>query len=605
MKSFMAVPICSLIYIVILSIIYFYKPRIKSIENSVYKSIIIVNIIGLILEILCYAAVEMVDKYYILSMFILRGYVVYIFIWSLIFNIYVFMTTLSVKQHINQEKYYQKLKIISCIIGIVFSVCMFLLPIRIYNEGAFAYTYGPSVDLLLILCGIIITIWVIKCIKNIKNIKEKKYIPIIACIIVLILVFVVQSTNRAILIATAGHSLIIFLMYFTIENPDLQLLREFHKAREYANNLNTEKSEFLFNMAGEIKTPISVINRISKEVLMQDDINVIKSKVNDIKYSSNNLLELVNKVLDINSLEKRKVSVRESKYNTTNLFKGIESQTELKLNNDLVKFRTNYDKSIPNELYGDSVRIRQIINTLLENAIKYTKEGFIELSVNSIVKHDICRLVITVEDSGVGMTQDIVEHLFDKELEKIEEIDNPKMDLGLVKTLLDLIGGTIIVNSELNHGTKFTIVLDQKVVNHKKNKTIEAVEKYEEMYLNNKKVMCVINDEALSKKINTLFKKYQLDIEVVKLGQSCLEKVRAGEKFDLIIIEEHLEKLSSENTLAKLKSIQGFKTPVILLTDIKDINEKEEYLKLGFTEIVTLPLKKEQVEELVNNYIND
>ena len=589
----------SLIYSIMLIFIYFSKKRLNTIENKLFIALMLTNFVGLILDLLSIFTVSNMNLIPLINTVVTKTYLVYLFTWATLFTGYVFaISRKEDKLTINFKNNYWLLGLFYLIVIII----IYVLPLQYQYDSKGMYSYGMGTNLLYIIISVYFVIWTIRMVKNYKSLKSKKYLPIFLFMIFGFVVMIIQKLNPYLLLMTSMETFVTFLMYHTIENPDLQLLREFHKAREYANNLNTEKSEFLFNMAGEIKTPISVINRISKEVLMQDDINVIKSKVNDIKYSSNNLLELVNKVLDINSLEKRKVSVRESKYNTANLFKGIESQTELKLNNNLVEFRTNYDKSIPNELYGDSVRIRQIVNTLLENAIKYTKEGFIELSVNSIVKHDICRLVITVEDSGVGMTQDVVEHLFDKKLEKIEEIDNPKMDLGLVKTLLDLIGGTIIVNSELNHGTKFTIVLDQKVVNHKKNKTIEAVEKYEEMYLNNKKVMCVINDDTLSKKINTLFKKYQLDIEVVKLGQSCLEKVRAGEKFDLIIMEEHLEKLSSENTLAKLKSIQGFKTPVILLTDIKDINEKEEYLKLGFTEIVTLPLKKEQVEEIVYNY---
>jgi len=587
--------IVSLAYVILITIIYFGKKRIALLENKIYEKLLIITIIGFIVNIISFYFDIYLPHLIFARTIMIKLYYAYL-ITFLFYMVSYLMVTGS-----NSRKIVSGLKWLYCVLVTI----NFFLGVEFSETGGQIYVTGANVYFIYLVLGMFIISTSIYLFSNIKQINKTKSMPAFIYIMLAIPILIVQAMYPELLLETCLISFVLVLMYHTIENPDLKMLREFHKAREYANNLNTEKSEFLFNMAGEIKTPISVINRISKEVLMQDDINIIKEKLNQIKYSSNNLLELVNKVLDINSLEKRKVSVRESKYNTTNLFKGIESQTELKLNNDLVEFRTNYDKSIPNELYGDSVRIRQIVNTLLENAIKYTKEGFIELSVNSIVKHDICRLVITVEDSGVGMTQDVVEHLFDKELEKIEEIDNPKMDLGLVKTLLDLIGGTIIVNSELNHGTKFTIVLDQKVVNHKKNKTIEAVEKYEEMYLNNKKIMCVINDETLSKKINTLFKKYQLDIEIVKLGQSCLEKVRAGEKFDLIIMEEHLEKLSSENTLAKLRSIQGFKTPVILLTDIKDINEKEEYLKLGFTEIVTLPLKKEQVEELVNNYVQE
>jgi len=435
--------------------------------------------------------------------------------------------------------------------------------------------------------------------------NKKSLIPIIILMICMPLVLILQKTNPTLLLTTFLEGFATMVMYFTIENPDLQMLREFHKAREYADNLNTEKSEFLFNMASEIKTPISIINRISKNVLMQDDVDLIKENINKIKYSSNNLLELVDKVLDINSIEKRKVSVIESKYNTNNLFKGIISQTELKLKNSLVSFRINYDKSLPQYLYGDSVRLRQIINTILENSIKYTKEGFIELSVNSIIKHDICRLIITIEDSGIGMKSEVVEHLFDKDLNKIDEIDNTKMNLRLVKTLLDLIGGTIMVNSEINRGTKFTIILEQEMANSKQNKVLEDALKYEEMYLNNKKIMCVINDENLSKKINNIFKKYPFEIEIINLGQSCLEKIRNGNKYDLILMEDNLPKLSSENTLIKLKSITGFKTPVVLLTKIKDINEREEKLKLGFIETIILPLKKEQIEELINNYLDN
>jgi len=518
--------------------------------------------------------------------------------------VYVIMHPLDKLKNIKKE--FKNMRTIMYMCMSVFIVGIIVLPIEYSFDGKNIFTYGMSANMTYIGATIYWVLWMFYILKNFNKVMNKKSLtPIVILMVCMPLILILQKTNPTLLLTTFLEGFATMVMYFTIENPDLQMLREFHKAREYANNLNTEKSEFLFNMAGEIKTPISVINRISKEVLMQDDINVIKSKVNDIKYSSNNLLELVNKVLDINSLEKRKVSVRESKYNTTNLFKGIESQTELKLNNNLVEFRTNYDKSIPNELYGDSVRIRQIVNTLLENAIKYTKEGFIELSVNSIIKHDLCRLIITIEDSGIGMKSEVVEHLFDKDLNKIDEIDNPKMDLGLVKTLLDLIGGTIIVNSEINRGTKFTIVLDQKIVNTKQNKVLEDALKYEEMYLNNKKIMLVINDEDLSKKINKLFKKYPFEIETVNLGQSCLEKIRNGNKYDLILMEDNLPKLSSGDTLMKLKSITGFKTKVILLTKIKDINEREEKLKLGFTETIVLPLKKDQIKDLVNNYLDN
>jgi len=590
----------SLMYSILLICIYFYKKRLNTLENKIFIALMLTNFIGLILDLLSIFTVSNMDIMPLLNSIVTKTYLVYLFTWATIFTYYVFIISRNNDKITPKIKKNKKLLLLFYILTVL---VIYILPLHYQYDSKGMYSYGMSANLLYMIISVYFVIWIIRMLSNYKSLKSKKYLPIFLFIIFGFIVMIIQKLNPYLLLMTSMETFVTFLMYFTIENPDLQILREFYKAREYAENLNTEKSEFLFNMANEIKEPIRTINRISKDVLMEDDITIIKEDINKIKYSSNNLLELVNKVLDINNIEMRKVSIRESKYNTKNLFKGIAYQCDMKLKNDLVKFRVKYDKSIPEELYGDSIRIRQIISTLLENAIKYTKEGFIELGVNSIVKHDICRLIITVEDSGVGMSQDKVSHILDKNINQLPNIDNSKMDLGLVKTLLDLIGGTIMVNSELNRGTKFTIVLDQKIVDSKKNKVNEVVEKYKEMYINSKKVILIIKDEKTSKKIENILKKHSINVDVVTLGQSCLEKIRNNEQFDLIIMEDEIEKLSYENTLIKLKEIKGFNTPVVLLTRNKDITIRDEYQKKGFNEVLLIPVLKKDIEELVNNYI--
>ena len=593
--------ICFLIVLLIVVFDFFMKEKIKNIENNCFKVLSVFATIGLIIEVLMYGLIMLgIDMDSVILLGIGRLVFVYYVAFMFVFLLYVYTTCFDITS--TKSKKYKKFILFESILYSIFLFLVLVLPFEFTVTDNYLYPKGAATNFSYLIGGFGILVVLIFSIARYKTLKTKKAFALYIGIALAIMSVVLQLNYHDLLLLIPSHAIAITMLYFAIENPDIKLLNEFHKAKEYANNLNAEKSEFLFNMAIEIKTLISVINRISKDVLMQDDINEIKENVKEIKYLSNILLELVNKVLDINEVEKRKVSVRESKYNPNNLFKVIVSQTEIKLKNNLVDFRVNYDETIPTHLYGDAVRIRQIVNTLIDNAIKYTKEGFIELSVNSIVKHDICRLIITIEDSGVGINQDKVEHLLDKDFDELDGVDNPKMNLGLVKTLLDLIGGTVIVNSELNRGTKFTIVLDQRIVNDK-NKTIETLEKYEELYLNNKRVMLVVNDEKLSKKLNTFLKKYPIEIEVVKLGQICLEKIRNNEKFDLIVMEDNLDKLSHENTLKKLKDIHGFKTPVILLTRNSDVNEREEDLKLGFVEAITLPIKKEQVKELVNNYV--
>ena len=207
------------------------------------------------------------------------------------------------------------------------------------------------------------------------------------------------------------------------------------------------------------------------------------------------------------------------------------------------------------------------------------------------------------------MTSEEMEHLFDKNKiysdEQLKTIDDTKNNLGIVKSLVNLMGGSIMVNSEYGKGSKFTIVVDQKIQEAEKTKTIEAVEKYEEVYVNNPKILLVISDDVLSKKIHKILKFTDYEIEEVSGGQACLEKLRNKEKFDLIIMEENLPKLSSENTLIKMKDTPGYKIPVLLLTDNKEFGSKEMYQEKGFKDTISLPLKREEILRNIVKYIED
>ncbi len=596
--------ISSLIYAVLLLIAYFIKKRFPSKENNIFKYLIIMNIIGLIIELSCFYTVINIESIPFFNYIVTRLLIIYYVAFMMIYTIYVFIVSYNVNNNENKN-IMEKVKKFCLIYFILFSIVLWILPMYYHNFNNQIYSYGPSINLLsLSLVGLLI-LWIVVLIKNFKNVKTKNYIPIIAFIFLAGIGGIIQKQYPYLTITTVIETFILYLMYFTIENPDLQMLREMHNAKEYNDNLNIEKSRFLFNMAKEVRVPLQNINRLSKQSLMEDDITLVKQGLNKIKYSSNNLLELVNKVLDINDLEKRKISTRQSKYNIELLFKKIISVVKPKIENKGIEFRINYDKSIPTNLYGDSIRIKQVVTTILNHSVDLTKEGFIELSVNSIIKHDNCRIVIKIEDSSSGMKQDEIEKVFEVNIEKdIENIDDKDISIGLVKKILDLIGGTIIVNSEIGKGTSYTIVVDQQIVDSKKNTIEQAVEKYEELYIKNKRILLVINNEDLNKKLTKLLNKYEVEVVRVTGGQACLERIRKNEKYDLIIMEDELDKLSSIDTLNKLKQIENFKIPVIILTRKIEMNIKKEYSKLGFTDTYIIPVSKESVKEIINNYIS-
>ena len=595
----------SLIYIILLIIIYFTKKHLSSIENTIFSILIVINCIGLILDIASIFTIINMDSLPLINVIITKLYLIYLLTWISLLTLYIY--TISFKDNGNNKSFNNKFKIVlkfEIIMYIISVIIVFALPLYYFYQDNIIYSYGPSSIFLYVISSLYILSWIYCMIKNFKNIKNKKYLPMFAYMTIGIVVIIIQGSNPSVLLMTSMESFIVFLMYFTIENPDLQMLKEFHKARELAEESNKEKTEFLFNISNQIKSPINKIIETSEKALNENDVIEIKNDVRTIKGNSNNLLNLVNNVLDISDEEIRQIEIRGNKYNIKRLFETINKKYE---KNIKVEYRFKYDNSIPEYLYGDSMRIKQIMNILLENAIEYTKEGYIETSVNSIIKNNICRLVITVEDSGKGMDTEEIKHLFDKEKiyedEVLKEIDDTKNNLSMLKAIVNLMNGNVLVESNIGVGSKFTVIIDQKVL-EEKTKIIKTVEEYEEMYEQNKKIIIVTDREEISKKINKILKKEPYEIEIVTLGQTCLERMRKGIEYDLIIIDESIPKLSSEDTLNKIKDTKCYKKPVILITKNKEFGSREMYQEKGFKDIIIEPIKKEEIINIIKEYID-
>ena len=595
--------IASLFYLTVIIILYFSKERIKLLENKVFSIILIVDFIGILLDIIGIYAHLNLPSNSIFRYLIVEFYYIYLLLYMMLFTLYTIFTAYSAKK-ILTSKLKDKIILIFFIVLIIFSFISYILPFDYYNSDNYVYVYGLNSYFVYLVSAICIFISLIYIIKYSKYLTKKKTIPFIMLICIGVPVVLIQYIHPYLLLVTSLLTAITILMYFTIENPDLQMLREFHKARELAEESNKEKTEFLFNISNQIKTPINKIIETSEKALNENDVIEIKNDVRTIKGKSNSLLNLVNNVLDISDEEMRQIEIRGSKYNVKRLFEIINKKYE-KITK--VEYRFKYDNSIPEYLYGDSMRIRQIMNILLENAVEYTNVGYIETSVNCIIKNNICRLVITVEDSGIGMDTEEIKHLFDKEKiyenELLKEIDDTKNNLSMLKSIVNLMNGNVLVESNIGVGSKFTIIIDQKII-EEKTKIIKTVEEYEEMYEQNKKIIIVTDREEISKKIKKILKKESYEIEEVTLGQTCLERMRKGNEYDLIIIDEEIPKLSSEDTMKKIKDTKCYKKPVILITKNKGFGSREMYQEKGFKDIIIEPIKKEEVINIVKEYID-
>ena len=589
----------SFIYLLLVMIIYFIKEKIKTKENKIYSMIIITSFIGIILDFISvYMAFSY--KHNVLFNLVNRFYLVYLLTWISLITSYTLVISLSEKK---------ATKVISIIKFLYVPMALFLIlyPLKYSVKGNEFFTYGLSANTMYLLSTIYVLLMVICLFKNLKDIKSKKYVPIIFYIFIGTAVTLVQLTNPSILIITAMETFVTILMYFTIENPDMKLINELNIAKDQAIKANNAKSDFLSSMSHEIRTPLNAIVGFS-QALSEEDINDnAKDEVKDIMMASNSLLELVNGILDISKIESGKIEIVNTEYQFKNIYDELVILAKARMGDKPLDFRCHYDEDIPSVLYGDYTRVKQVILNILTNAVKYTREGYIDFSVSSVRKDDICRLIISVEDSGIGIKQENIPKLFTKferlDLEKNITIEGTGLGLAITKKLVELMNGTIVVQSIYGKGSKFTIAIDQRVVH--KEVVVEKSEekKVSEVHAEGRKVLIVDDNKINLKVASRLLENYKLDITTVESGALCIDKVNS-DTYDLILMDDMMPNMSGVETLHKLKEIDGFATPVVALTANAVTGMKEKYLNDGFDDYLAKPINRDELNNIVAKYLN-
>ena len=593
--------IYSLFYSVLLNIVYFARKRLVTFENKIFEKLMITNLIGVILAIGSYFTIVNIDKYPIFNVIVSKGYIVYLLTWITLFSVYIF--AISIDDSKNRKKKINRIIKGFSILYVIFLIVIIIKPLYYHNAGGAVYSYGPSANVMYVVSSVYIAIWIVRLIINYKKIRDKKYLPIFAFMLLGVVVIIIQKSHPELLLMTSMETFIVFLMYHTIENPDMKILEEVHRAKEISDNANEEKTMFLYNMTNEIRNITKDIDYSADDILDETsnkkvDVEVINDAAREIKGSTAKFTTMTNEILDINSIDSASIKVYNDKYNVKLIIKELVTVYSKKCNVKNIAFRPSIASDIPEYLYGDSVGLKQVLDIILDNSVKYTSSGYIEFNVNAIIKNNIARLIITVEDSGTGMKAEDIIKVFNKKNDRNEDSLNLNNNLYNAKALITLMGGTIIPSSIYGTGTTMKIVLDQKVAKE----SDEKLDKYEEVY-DKKKILLVDDNISTEKIISKLIKGTNIKLDYVSLGKEALDKIRGKEKYDLILLDEVMDPLDGVTVMKKFKDIRNFKTNVILLTRNNEYEYNEKYLTYGFSGYLLKPISKDKLFEIIDKYL--
>lgn len=607
MSESMSIIITTMIFCLTVSIVYFSKEKINSKETKIYTYLLVLSIINLITELaLCFNILLNFDINSFYNIILNRFFLITLFSWYTLFTYYSVGVCYYSKDElfgsIKAKKNYSIIKIISTMFLIISLFLILFLPIDMVSEKSVAYTTGAAPNYILLLCIFYSIMIILSIMINKRNISYKKIYPFIALSGIFILMIFGRIFMPGILLNSFSVAFPTILMFFTIENPDLKMIEALSDAHLISEQTNDEKTKFLFDVTKDIENSLNKAEAVYNNIIELNPSPLIKEEINNLKKIIDVSRIRTKQTIDVSEIDSKKLRTINTKYNIKLLIDSLYLQLKKEVKPN-VDFRLNISNGLPDELYGDSMKLKQILTTIINNSIKYTTNGFIELRINYIFKYNICRLIITVEDSGSGMNilkqNEILSNHEDLTEEEINNVDESNLNLKVIRKMINLIGGTLTIDSVNDKGTSVKVILDQKVVVAEMSKDEQNIEKYADSLKNKKRVAIIsLNNYKLIKKVvksfDCLFEEYNVTLD-------CLTNIRNNVKYDLIIIDQNMDKIDAVSFLYKAKRVDGFNGKVIVISDAKDFKMKKELLDNGFDSILADPFSKEEVTNKIKN----
>ena len=595
---------------VFIMILYFSVKRISTRSHKVYSALLLVSVLYLIFDRVTVYTVNHIETVPALWNQIMHR----CFLMSLVACIYLIYRYVLLM--IFRERPTRRGSFVLLILSIIAAGGL-PLHYRITEKGN--YSYGPAAYVTYVTVAVYTGMLMYSLIRNYKEMEKKKREIILLTVIFQVAVSIYQAVFPLSLISCLGITLVNLGFFLTVESPDVHLIEQLKEEKELADGANRAKSTFLASMSHEIRTPIHAVMGMSEMILRESKEEETLSYAGDIHSAAGSLLSIVNDILDFSKIESGRMEILPVSYQLSSLIHDIYLLIADRAEKKGLMLQIHVDEALPSTLYGDDIRLKQIVINLLTNAVKYTESGSVTLNITGTVQNETCELSVQVKDTGIGIRKEDIRKLF-QVFERIEEkrnrtIEGTGLGINITQQLLALMGSTLQVESVYGEGSCFSFRLKQKVIQR------EPIGNLEERLQNEKRQevhragfrapdvhVLVTDDIEMNRRVfRGLLKQTEIRVAEAASGQESLTKARE-EKYDLIFMDNMMPDMDGIETMQRLKAdVRGknTKTPIIMLTANAIAGAKEEYERAGFDGYLSKPIDPKKLEAMICRFLSE
>lgn len=583
--------IAGVIFSILLFALYNFKSNLKLLENKIYYGIIVTTIISGLIEIYSFILVR--TSIFInsaLYLFSLKSLFLCFLVWIYLFTVYTVIVTINLKN--KDYSRYRLAIMISMVVLIIVSLTTMILPINIIETNGLLLPTGIGVDIIYVLASILFIIMISVIISNRSNLKNKKYYPMYFLLAMLGIMIVIQKIFPSLLLINFSLSILIYIMYFTIENPDIKLIKDLSYTRRMLEKQNEMVSGTVNNLAISLKNPLmEITNFSSKKINKKNEVSSLE-EIEEFQKLSLNLVDQINKIMDLTRIENRELKIKNKLYQTDNLINSIK---------DIINFKNvdvsyNVDNNMPKVLYGDDDNIRQIFTYLIEFINNYFVRYDLIINISKISVRNNCKLMFDVMVNYKNTKLNFIE----KDNKCI--IDTNAWEYELYGKLLDLQKGTFDIKKE-NTSLIFSFALFQKIKD-----TTDINDEKEIIYndYSDKKVLIALDNHLDISRFTESLINYDVDISTSSSIEELTELLRSDKTFDLVFLSNTIDGIENydisndeeiKRTMTKLSLIAGYKLQIIMVTLDDYKNSNIEYIKM--------PLSKVKLDDIMIKYLSE